>query len=69
MCAYEATYASPTGTQVKIALLAEGPMAAMFANPPLMGMMGQVRRIKRVNFSVSPDGEIQGMVGSVLVQV
>jgi len=65
----EATYSSPDGVQVEIQLLADSPMAAMFANPALMGMFGQVRRINRVNFSVSPDGEIQGMVGSVLVQV
>ncbi|AGA35156.1 hypothetical protein TVNIR_3523 [Thioalkalivibrio nitratireducens DSM 14787] len=65
----EATYASPDGVQVDIQLLAESPMAAMFANPALTGMMGQVRRINRVNFAVSPDGEIQGMVGGVLVQV
>jgi len=65
----DATYSSPDGVQVEIQLLADSPMAAMFANPALMGMFGQVRRINRVNFSVSPDGEIQGMVGSVLVQV
>ena len=65
----EATYASPNGTQVQIALLADSPMTAMFANPSLMGKMGQVRRINRLNFSVNLDGESHGMVGSVLVQV
>jgi len=65
----QASYTGPEGAQVEIQLLADSPMAAMFANPAMMGMMGQVRRINRVNFAVSPDGEIQGMVGGVLVQV
>jgi len=65
----QASYTGPDGVQVEIQLLADSPMAAMFANPAMMGMMGQVRRINRVNFAVSPDGEIQGMVGGVLVQV
>lgn len=65
----DASYANPEGLQVEIQLLADSPMAAMFANPAMMGMLGQVRRINRVNFSIDPEGDIQGMVGAVLVQV
>jgi hypothetical protein len=65
----DASYTHPEGLQVEIQLLADSPMAAMFANPAMMGMLGQVRRINRVSFSVAPDGDIQGMVGGVLVRV
>jgi hypothetical protein len=65
----EATYTHPDGLEVAIQLLADSPMAAMFANPAMMGMLGPVRRINRVSFAIDPDGSIQGMVGGVLVQV
>lgn len=64
-----ATYIGPDGQQFEIQLLADSPIAAMFANPAMMGAFGQVRRINRVNFAVDPQGDIQGMVGKVLVQV
>jgi hypothetical protein len=64
-----ATYTNTEGLDVEMQLLADSPMAAMFANPAMMGMFGQVRRINRTNFAISPDGNIQGMVGGVLIQV
>lgn len=65
----DATYTGPEGQQIEIQLLADSPIAAMFANPAMMGAFGQVRRINRVNFAIDPEGEIKGMVGKVLVQV
>ncbi len=65
----QASYRDEEGKNVEIQLLADSPLASMFANPAMMSMFGQVRRINRVNFAISPEGEIQGMVGSVLVQV
>ncbi|MGY6554040.1 MAG: hypothetical protein ACXIUM_05915 [Wenzhouxiangella sp.] len=65
----EASYSGPGGANVEIQLLANSPMASMFANPAVMGAMGQVRRINRVSFVVTNDGQVQGMVGNVLVQV
>lgn len=68
-----ATYAKE-GAQVKIEMLADNQMVtamgAMLGNPALMGSMGTVKRIKRQNVVITPDGEIQAMVANrVLIKV
>lgn len=57
---------------VSIQLMADNAMVSslggMLGNTAMMGMLGKVVRIKRKSF-VDQDGEIQGMIGDVLIQV
>lgn len=62
------------GDTVEMTLMADNPMVAslapMFANPALMGAMGQVTRINGQTAVVTQDGDLQTLVGNrVLVQV
>jgi hypothetical protein len=57
---------------LELTLISGGAMAAslgaMLGNTQTMAMMGKVTRIKRKSF-VNSDGDLQGMVGNVIVQL
>ena len=62
------------GETVEIEILADSQlvagMAAVFANPALMGAMGRVKRINRQKVVITPEGEIQALVdGRILISV
>jgi hypothetical protein len=62
------------GAGIEIQLMAENQIVAsmgmMLQNPAMMGAMGTVKRIGRQMVLVTPEGEVQAMVGpSVLVQI
>lgn len=65
-------YEGPDG-DVDITLTANNAMVAsmgqLFGNTALMGTMGKVTRIGRQKLVISNDGEIQGMIGNVFMQV
>ncbi len=70
-----ATYTrKDNGETVEIQIMADNQMvasmAAMFANPALMGTMGKLKRINRQKVVITPEGEIQALVdGRILVSV
>lgn len=62
------------GETVEIQILADNQMvagmAAVFANPAMMGTMGRVKRINRQKVVITPEGEIQALVdGRILITV
>ena len=61
-----ATYQSEGGQRVEVQIMANNQMvtamAGMFANPTLMGQMGEVRRIGRQKVVVTNGGELQTLV-------
>lgn len=62
------------GETVEIQIVADNQMvaamAAMFANPAMMGAAGRVKRINRQKVVLAPDGEIQALIdGRVLVTI
>lgn len=68
-----AEYSGDTGA-LEITMMADSPMVAglgaMFANPSLMAMQGEVRRVGRQRYVVAGDGEITAMVANrILVQL
>ncbi|TVQ58454.1 MAG: hypothetical protein EA355_01900 [Rhodobacteraceae bacterium] len=61
------------GETVSIEVTADSPMiaamAAMFANPTMMAMQGEVRRAGRQRYVVSSDGDLTAMVDNrIMVQ-
>lgn len=59
---------------MEVTMMADSPMVtglgAMFANPALMAMQGDVRRVGRQRYVITADGEISTMVANrILVQL
>jgi hypothetical protein len=68
-----ATYARGDET-VEIRIMADNQMlaamGAMFANPAMMGSMGEVRRVGDEKVVLSSEGELQAMIdGRIMVQI
>ncbi len=71
--AASATYTRGTDI-IEIQLMADNAlvntMAMMFANPAMMGSMGEVKRIKRQKVVIGPQGELQALLEKrILIQI
>lgn len=59
--------------QVEIQLMAGNQMVtamgAMFSNPAVLGSMGKVKRINRQKAVITREGDVQAMIGKVMVQI
>lgn len=69
-----AIYVSGSGAQAELTLMADNPLVAsvgaMLANPQMMAMQGDVRRVGRQRYVATADGEFMALVDNrVLVQL
>lgn len=69
-----ADYEGPAGQSLGVMIAADGPMfaamSAMFSNPAAMSAMGRLTRLGRHRAVVTPDGEINALIGErALVQI